>query len=289
MFGYVRILKDELKIKEYNAFRSYYCGLCKALKTEYGFTSSMALNYDSVFLALLLTAVTDDPITCSQECCIANPVKKRPIAKCDRIMSYCAGVMLILTFLKLEDNIRDEKSIKAILASLGLWRVRRKLMKKHKDLYLACKEHIQQLSSLERENCPSVDKAAHCFASVTEKVFVPPFIKEESTKRILAHMGYLIGRFIYMLDAYEDRENDAKHKNYNPYLLSGDIPDKDAFSDSMTFSLSILANDYELLDIKRNKSILDNILYLGLPHTLHCVANGISATNKGDRKHEGSL
>ena len=32
MFGYVTVNKDELKIKEWNRYRAYYCGLCHELK-----------------------------------------------------------------------------------------------------------------------------------------------------------------------------------------------------------------------------------------------------------------
>ena len=60
MFGYVEPLKDELKIKEYNIFRSYYCGLCKTLKKEYGLFSRLCMNNDSVFLALILSSVHEE-------------------------------------------------------------------------------------------------------------------------------------------------------------------------------------------------------------------------------------
>lgn len=31
MFGYIIPFKPELKIKEYEIFKAYYCGLCKAI------------------------------------------------------------------------------------------------------------------------------------------------------------------------------------------------------------------------------------------------------------------
>lgn len=51
MFGYVVPLTGELKVRELNVYRAYYCGLCKALKSEYRKTA--VLNFDSVFLYLL--------------------------------------------------------------------------------------------------------------------------------------------------------------------------------------------------------------------------------------------
>lgn len=289
MFGYVHILKEELKVKEYNVFRAYYCGLCKTLKKEYGFFARLGLNYDSVFLALLLSSITGDAVTCCGERCIANPVSKRPVIQTERCLSYSAGVMLILACLKIEDNIRDEKSIKDMASYILLWRTRRKLMKKHGTLYQECKSYIRTLSALEQKSCDSIDEVAHTFAELTEKLFVPDFIKDDTTKRILGHMGYLLGRFIYMLDAYEDVDKDKKKQCYNPYSVSNAKPTAESFISSMTFTLSTLANDYELLHIKCNKSILDNIIYLGLPNTLNRVAHGLPATEKGDKKHERSI
>ena len=33
MFGFVRPYKDELKVKDYELFRSVYCGLCHSLES----------------------------------------------------------------------------------------------------------------------------------------------------------------------------------------------------------------------------------------------------------------
>ena len=54
MFGYVTPLKPELKIREYEAFRSYYCGICMHIKECFGNIPRMSLNYDMTFLGLLL-------------------------------------------------------------------------------------------------------------------------------------------------------------------------------------------------------------------------------------------
>ena len=32
MFGYVTIHKEELKIKEYETYKGFYCGACQALR-----------------------------------------------------------------------------------------------------------------------------------------------------------------------------------------------------------------------------------------------------------------
>lgn len=283
MFGYIQIYKDELKVKEYEVFRSYYCGLCKALKDEYGFASRLGLNYDSVFLALILSSVTGEQICCRAERCIANPFKKRAVAQHNECLSYSAGVMVILTLLKLRDNIRDEHSVKSFFAYTCMWRAKRRVLKRCDALYRKCSEFVSALSELEREKCASVDRLAHEFASLMQLLFTPEFIKDNDARRVLGQLGYMLGRFIYILDAYEDMEKDKKKHCFNVFLQSGQ-PDREALRSSLQFTLSNAANSYELLNLKTNKPILDNILYLGLSNMLDNVLD-----RKGEKKHERSV
>ena len=50
MYGYVRPVKGELKIREYEYFRAAYCGLCEALKRRCGLLARFVVNYDLTFM-----------------------------------------------------------------------------------------------------------------------------------------------------------------------------------------------------------------------------------------------
>ena len=54
MLGYVRPVRDELKVKEWKYYRAAYCGVCDAMGRRMGLTARMFLNYDFTFLAMLL-------------------------------------------------------------------------------------------------------------------------------------------------------------------------------------------------------------------------------------------
>ncbi len=274
MFGYVKAAKDELKVREYNVYKSYYCGLCKTLKSEYGYFSRFGLNYDSVFLALLLSSVTQDEYDCKNQLCIAHPTKKNPIMKANKSLSYSAAAMVILALLKLEDDIHDDKSIKAVLIYFLLLNTKRKVKKRYGALYNSCREQINKLSEFEKTNCNDLDKLSDVFANLLRILFVPDFIDDEMTARILSHMGYMLGRFIYIIDAYEDMEKDKKKKSFNPFLFSEKSYDKDEIYQLLSFNLSSLANSYELLDLKVNKPILNNIIYLGLSSVVDKIIKG---------------
>ena len=147
--------------------------------------------------------------------------------------------------------------------------------------------HLDRLSLLEKENCPEVDRLANEFGLVLSGVFKGYPDGDESEKRILSHIGYMLGRFIYILDAYEDKEKDKKKKCFNPFLLNKDNENADEIKESLMFTLSDVSNSYNLLNIKRNRPILDNIIYLGLLDSIEKVFCG--GAKKENLKDERSI
>ncbi len=110
MFGYIVPDKPELKIKEFDTFQGYYCGLCKQLKQDYTFFSRMFLNYDCAFLSLILDAVTDSQPECGRETCAFSPVKKKCVVHADTA-KYAAAINVMLAKNSIRDHIHDEKKI----------------------------------------------------------------------------------------------------------------------------------------------------------------------------------
>ena len=51
MFGYVTVNQNELKLREFDHYRSYYCGVCCDLRDAYGKRGQLTLSYDTTFLA----------------------------------------------------------------------------------------------------------------------------------------------------------------------------------------------------------------------------------------------
>lgn len=56
MFGYVVLNKPEIKFKDFDMYRSFYCGLCRELRERYGISGQITLSYDMTFVILLLSA-----------------------------------------------------------------------------------------------------------------------------------------------------------------------------------------------------------------------------------------
>lgn len=228
----------------------------------------MGLSYDLTFLSLILSSVYSSEEKIEPEICVANPFKKKPIMLSNKYMEYAATANVILTYFKLRDDISDNHSLKSVLFYPFMLSAIRKAKKKQPKLFSGIKESMKRLSALEKSNCANVDALSNEFGCLTKCIFSADVIEDERTRRILEHMGYLIGRYIYLLDACDDYESDKKNKTFNVLLLDACPVSKEDVLDSLEFTLSEIAGAYLLLDIKKNKPILDNIIYLGLMDSL---------------------
>ncbi|MBK5247363.1 MAG: hypothetical protein JJE49_08885, partial [Peptostreptococcaceae bacterium] len=119
MLGYITPDKPELKVREYEMYSAYYCGICKAIKRRHGEIPRLVLSYDSVLLAMILSAVYDldkeenDSVgpTVKLERCIIHPVKKRAIVYNDAAIDYAADMLVALAYYKFKDDWADEKKV----------------------------------------------------------------------------------------------------------------------------------------------------------------------------------
>ncbi len=266
MFGFINVFKNELKIKDYNLFRAYYCGLCKSLGKRYNQLVRLGLSFDLTFLAIMADSLTEDEPFIKNEGCVKH-IGSHMICINNKAIDYASDMSIILAYYKLCDDIKDDRSLKAFFARMPYIRAFKKASKKYSRISKSIEDNLNLLSKLEREKCPSVDMAADPFARLTQSIF-------EGASPILGMLGYNIGRFIYIADAYKDIEDDKKKKSYNPflyydndYLQSYEFQQRAMGTFNMT--LNAVASAYNLIEIKKNKDILDNIIYLGLNHVKH--------------------
>jgi len=287
MFGYIMPDKPELKIKEYELFRGYYCGLCKSMGRSFGILSRFALNYDSAFLGLLLSSVHCEEPILKKEICIANPGKRKWIVKNSRSIDFAADINVLLTYYKLGDNIRDEGGWLPKAAQLAFYRGYKNAASRNKRLDGIIAYSISSQLVLEKNKCCSMDEAAEPFADMMKHILAAGYMGEDqSVRRILEWIGYNLGKWIYIIDAFDDMERDIKSGSYNPLLMQYKYMGQDikafkaAISEEVRINLlqalSQSTGSLELLGLK-NKSIIDNIAYEGLygktERILSCITN----------------
>jgi len=299
MFGYIMPDKPELKIKEYELFRGYYCGLCKSMGRRYGTLSRFALNYDSAFLGLLLSSVHDEVPVLKKESCIVSPVKKKWIVVENKYIDFAADINVLLTYYNLKDNIRDEGGwlpSLALLASKGGYK---NAASGNKQLDGIIAASINAQVQLEEQNCSSMDKAAEPFANMLSQLFAAGYKGEEkSVPRILGWIGYNLGKWIYIIDAYDDIEKDIASGSYNPLLSQYKYEKQDtkAFKaaiaeevrGNLLQALSQTTSSIELLKLN-NKGIIDNIVYEGLYSKTERILSGITSEKRSCIKNEKSI
>lgn len=265
MFGYVRPLKAELKVREYEQFRSIYCGLCRTLKRRCGPLAEMVLSYDFTFLAMLLE--NGDAPCCDACRCVSHPFVKRQICRQDAVLESVADQSLILSWLKLRDNLRDAvffKRIAAFFACALLYPAYRRAAGRLPEYAAAALELLRELDELEMGGCTEIDLTADKFARLTALSALGEQVPER--RRILQQLLYHTGRWIYIIDAVSDLEEDAREGSYNAVRARyGALDEAELSSLCITLdnSLGLVASAYELLPKGTWSPILENIIYCG--------------------------
>ncbi len=273
MFGYIRASKSELKVKEYETYKAVYCSLCKKLGKNYGILSRFTLSYDFTFLALLNMSLQSGCDGFVQKRCAFNPLKKCNYCKDLAPIDMPSASAMIMLYYKILDNIADEKGIKKLgyyLLKPIFSRAHKKAARAYPQIETAVSEYIAAQNALEKAGCTSIDEAADPTANVMQKI-LPLCSADPTQQRVLARLGYCLGRYIYLLDAACDLAYDIKSGSYNVFKgrAEGDIKSylKTTLTPQLYFCINEAARAFELLDIKKYKSILGNIIYLGLEDT----------------------
>lgn len=267
MFGYVRASKPELKVKEYEMYKAVYCSLCRFLGKEYGFAARLMLSYDFTFLALLIMSQQEGFAGTEHKACVCNLLKKCTYCKdCNSSMELPAAALVILTKHKIDDNIKDERGIKRfgyMLTKPFFAPSYKKAAKKYPAVADAAQEYMQKQSALEAKNCKDLDLAAAPSGEFLAKLFVHNSCGDD---RVLYELGEKIGRWVYIMDAVCDFKEDTKKGRYNPLSDSEDCQSRARAN--LAFCITRARAAFELLDIKKFKDILGNILYVGLEDTM---------------------
>ena len=279
MFGYVVMNKPEIKFKDFDMYRSFYCGLCRELKERYGLSGQITLTYDMTFVILLLSGLYEPPTKKGLTRCIVHPVRRQPVRK-NAITEYAADMNIFLTYYKCKDDWNDERSILGLAFGKLLERKEKKsekLWSKKVQTIVSC---LDELSELEKENATDIDRVSGCFGRIMAEIFA---YREDVWEPTLRRMGFYFGKFIYLLDAYDDVEEDVKKGNYNPfskdYIIKGF---DDRVKNMLMMMMAETCREFEKLPIIKYGDILRNILYSGV----WCRFEEVSRKRREEREKE---
>lgn len=261
MFGYIMVNKEELKIKEYDRYQAYYCGLCSTLKKRFKIKGQLLLSYDMTFLAILLTSLYEPKSSITSHRCYTRPLKKCRFVE-NEYIEYAADMTILLSYQNYIDDWIDDKNFVKYISAAVFKKSYDEVRKKYSRQGASVERYMKRLSLAESKKLYNPDVVSKLTGDMLKEIFV---YKDSVWNAELAEIGDYIGRFIYLMDAYEDIDKDLDKSLYNPLTLYKDKPDYDERCKKMlTYMAARAAKAMERLPLLRDVGILRNILYSGM-------------------------
>lgn len=281
MLGYVRAYKPELRFREYDVYKGVYCTLCKTLLRRYSPLGQLFLSYDAAFLALTLLALEPECPAQSVSRCCYNPTKK--CLSCGRgaVMDFSADVSVLLMYYKLLDDLHDRGFGHKVLAAL-LFPIAALMHRKALRLQPQA-DSIIRTSMLRQAEAEAqqvgLDAAADPSASALAELGALRIRSEEFYR-----FCFLLGRYVYAIDAVDDVRKDIRKRNFNP-LKARYQQDPDTFSDYamqvLNLNIGELVKMKDALHFYRYGEIIHNVIFDGLYNS---ALYAIKKYNSGEAK-----
>ncbi len=277
MFGYISPDKPYLYMKDDVLYKALYCGICKSLKSKTGQISRFTLSYDMAFMSALAHNIMGIDVEIEKKRCIAHAIKKRPIAKPDKISLKLASLNVILTYYKLKDDVLDEK--KGGFKSSIFRNAYKKAKKEYPEIDCIVKNCYERLLKLERENIDSIDIVSDCFAEMLQEI--SKILFEDKSTENTQNLTYAIGKWIYLIDALDDYDKDVKKQNFNVFYNSFKCKDYSTlinnFEKDIIFIFSTIfiqiSENYSKIPMQYNTDLINNILTRGIPTKTKQILN----------------
>ena len=256
MFGYVTANVKDLNPEELKTYRGLYCGLCRTLKERHGGLSRVSLTYDMTFLILVLSSLYGCADTVGEERCAVHPGKKHTYIV-NEFSGYAADMNMALFYNKLLDDWKDDKSLKAKVASVMFKSGYERLRSRYPRQCGVMEECLRALDETERRGIMNADLPAGIFGRLLSEIFI---YKEDEYSPALRKAASELGRFIYVMDAWDDLKDDIEKERYNPLTFLS----PESVEPSLMMLMASCAETLFTLPINKNRRIIENIVYSGV-------------------------
>ncbi|MGN1194691.1 MAG: DUF5685 family protein, partial [Acutalibacteraceae bacterium] len=259
-----------------------YCSLCRTLGRQYGILSRLLLSYDVTFLLVVMLSVKNAVPTFKKGRCPFNLTKRcNYCVDCNSGLSFAAAVTVLMFYYKIRDNINDCGFFKRVLMRLIMpyaSRLRVKALKKYKRLDDMLRGGMKRQAFTENSNTDNADRAAHESADLLGRIFC----YNDADNLSLYRFGYAVGRWVYLIDAADDIENDLKSSSFNVFVnrfkiknisdLNKDM--KKQIEATLNMSRAQALEAFSNLDTEIFIPIVENILTDGMDSSMNKVLKG---------------
>ena len=263
MFGYIIPDQQAMTPKARDRYRTAYCGLCRRAAALHGMAGRMTLSYDLTFLNLLLSSLYEGetPAVAETGRCPVHPI--RPIHwRYSGPTDYCADIGLALHYYSARDKWQDDRSPAGLAYMKLLDQHRRQAEARWPRACQAITDGLDQLARYEAEGCEDLDLVSGSFGGLMAELFD---YKQDRWSPELRTIGYSIGKYIYLLDAWDDLDRDKRKGAYNPLRRISAEPDyQDQMREIFELLLAQAAGAFRRLPCVEDVDLLENILYSGI-------------------------
>jgi len=261
VYGYVSINRQSLSDGEFERYRACYCGLCRALRRRFGRLSRLTLSYDMTVLFLLLSALYEPEGESGRERCAPHMIRPHAYVS-DECADYAADMSVVLAWHKAGDDWQDERRLSRLALRRALAPAYEKVKARWPEKCRVIDQAVRDNARLEREGLTDIDAAANVTGRIVGEIYA---WRDDFWAETLRRMGWALGRFIYLMDAYDDLPGDRKAGRPNPLLpLSGRADYEDEIRDILTLEMAEAGAQFERLPIVRDVNLLRNIFYSGV-------------------------
>ena len=262
MLGYMMVRKSELRFREYDRYRAYYCGLCRAIGEQCGAACRMALSFEMAFLSILLTSLYEDgPVSSETHRCVLHPLRKQPMLRCGETL-YCADLAVMAAHYDLLDGWQDDRRPGCLAGSMLLSGAVKAAEARRPREAKILRNYVEKLHALESAGEDNLDAAAN----LTGEMLAGLYDRHGDVYGAdLRTLGGSVGKFIYLCDSFEDLERDERRHAYNPLLSMKEADDlTERIEQTLSGILAPGAEAFERLPLLEDAEILRNILYSGI-------------------------
>ena len=269
MFGYVIPNQAALSPEAQARYRSAYCGLCRRIGALHGTRGRLTLSYDLTFLDLLLCSLYEGESACvtGRDHCPIHPIRKvswRHSGPTD----YCADLSVALHYYNAQDKWQDDHNLLALGYSTLLDNSTAEAALRWPRQCNAIRACLAKLAEYEAAGSTDLDAVSGCFGALMAELFD---YRQDHWSPELRSIGFHLGKFIYLLDAYDDLEHDQRKGAYNPLKALSQQPGyEEEMKEIFELLLAQCAQSFERLPCVEDTDLLRNILYSGVWLKYNC-------------------
>lgn len=264
MFGYVKICKANLTLKDYLNYKEYYCGTCQTLGSNFGLLSKGTLNYDTVFLAIVLSGINNNQGSFATHRSFCSRFKFKKI-KVNKHIEFSSYLNIILTYYKLLDNCADEKNLKSKIIMMLFKNKYLKAKMKYPDLDLEIAQTMNNINKLEMSKCSDVEQIGSIFGNLIGKIAT--YNNQTTINKELYKIGFYLGKYIYLADCIDDLEKDIRKDRFNPFRYMEKID----YQKIKNLAEKYITNIEEIIvkiNLHETQNIINNVISEGLRRTI---------------------